>query len=219
MHLTEMKIYCKKQKCTVNDYCAALLSNCLHDFLSMEADRQRKLKQKVYEVPPTVRFTIPFSMRQPIKKIEEVILRNDFGSVWIDFKVLKNFDQCLKNSKEEFTYMKGSLKPFGCLYTQMVPMLYPFGFDSFIQNFVMSKFTAILSNVIASTEPYVVCGKKYKEHFMSIPGLQEISNTFMFSTVGTRMCFSITTDEMAMTDPQEFADILDKRNKEIIGIK
>lgn len=91
MNLPEIKAYCKRNMCTVNDYCAALISVSLREFFELEATRVPN-----YHIPNSVRLALPFSFRQPFKKISEIKMINDFGCLLVDFFPSDNFDSSLK---------------------------------------------------------------------------------------------------------------------------
>lgn len=128
-------------------------------------------------------------------------LINSFGTIYFDFLLDKDVDVCTQFCKKEFDYLKYSLKPFGTMITQMIPNLYPYGFDKFIQDFVLSKFSAVFSNLLVSSEFYQVAGKRSKYHMASLPGMQEIKVNLLFTTVGTKMNFTMTCDESIFDNP------------------
>lgn len=93
--VAKMKAFCKNNKCTINDYCAAIFSWTLTEYFALEEKRALENNEKVYKVPKTVRLAIPFSLRQPFEKVTDVKMLNDFGSLFIDLKCTDNFDESL----------------------------------------------------------------------------------------------------------------------------
>ena len=109
LNLSKMKEYCKKQGCTVNDYCASLMSVSLREYLHNEEQAQIQNGDTVYPVPDSVRFAIPFSLRQPFKSLSDVKMCNDFGSLYMDMAMNEDLDKALAANKITFKKLKDSL--------------------------------------------------------------------------------------------------------------
>lgn len=84
--LADIKAFCKRNKCTVNDYCSALLGSSLYKYFGEEKERMIKENHKEpIDIPRAVHIAIPFSLRQPFKKVSDVRLSNNFGSILVKF--------------------------------------------------------------------------------------------------------------------------------------
>jgi NRPS condensation-like uncharacterized protein len=132
LDVAKMKAYCKNNRCTINDYCAAIFSWTLAAYLKLEETRAIEQKKLAYKVPKTVRLAIPFSFRQPFKKLSDVKMTNDFGSLFVDLKTCDNFEASLKDCVSVFNKLKTSLMPFGILYLTKIPALFPFSIPKFL---------------------------------------------------------------------------------------
>lgn len=90
LNLKGMKAYCKQNACTINDYTTSVLSTSLHEYFAKEEKRQIASGEEVAPVPSQIHVGIPFSLRQPIERLEDVKMKNDFGSLCVDLKIFKN---------------------------------------------------------------------------------------------------------------------------------
>jgi NRPS condensation-like uncharacterized protein len=61
--IKDIKEYCKNNKCTVNDYCSALLGTSLYKYFDSQKQKQEKENKKVIDIPRAVHIAIPFSLR------------------------------------------------------------------------------------------------------------------------------------------------------------
>ena len=196
LDMARMKLYCKEHKCTINDYCASLFSWSLSQYLKSEERRETDERKKVYAVPPSVRLAIPFSLRQPFKKLNDVRMINNFGSLLVDLKVCDNFDDSLKDCKQVFNRLKTSLMPFGILYLTKIPAMLPYGLPKLVLQDLTKKFSVIYTNLNASTQCYHFDGKKDLEHYFLVPGYGRVSTGFAICTIGPRMSLAAFSDEV-----------------------
>ena len=95
--LPQMKEFCRKKRCTIGDYCNCLLSISLFEYFSIQKQKATMNREKAYDIPETLRVSVPFSLRQPYKNVEDVIMNNDIGSMIILLPVQREFDQALKD--------------------------------------------------------------------------------------------------------------------------
>lgn len=87
LDLDKMKAFCKKNQCTINDYTSSVLSCALQAYFVSEEQRIKDAGETLTAPPESVHVAVPFSFRQPIAKIQEVKMNNDFGSLLIDMKL------------------------------------------------------------------------------------------------------------------------------------
>lgn len=155
LNLPKIKEHCKKNKCTINDYCAALICQTFDEYFKKEA-----ATKKDYQIPDRVRLALPFSFRAPFKKLSDVRMVNDFGALLVDFKPCDNFDQALSYCKSTFGKLKRSLQPFAIYLAQKGTYIYPNVIGKFLGILLTKKFTGIYTNVLASKQPLVMNGKE-----------------------------------------------------------
>lgn len=95
MPLVEMKAFCKQNKCTINDFCYALLSTTLYEYMTLNS----LVGGKVYEVPSTIGTGMPFSFRQPAKSIKDLRCNNDIVCLPVTIGIFKELNVALISMK------------------------------------------------------------------------------------------------------------------------
>jgi len=85
------------------------MSVSLKEYLINEEQAQIKSGNTVYKVPDTVRFLIPFSLRQPFKNLSDVKMSNDFGSLYMQMPLFDKLEDALASNKITFDKLKKSL--------------------------------------------------------------------------------------------------------------
>ena len=63
LDLPAMKDYCKSNKCTINDYCSAILSVSLHEYLEQAELKSNQNGTQSYAIPKSITMAVPFSLR------------------------------------------------------------------------------------------------------------------------------------------------------------
>jgi hypothetical protein len=128
-------------------------------------------------------------------------MRNNFGTLMLDIKLLPDFDQALVYCKKVFSDLKTSLMPFGVLYMVKIPCILPFSLPKIIGYDITKKFSVIYSNVNASTKDYEFDGKKNLSHYFLIPGYGSTAVGFAICTVGNRLSIGMYADQSCMANP------------------
>ena len=59
LNLAEIKAFCKSKKCSINDYCGALLGNTLYEYF----DKHREEQNMKFEIPDSIDTLMPYSFR------------------------------------------------------------------------------------------------------------------------------------------------------------
>lgn len=149
---------------------------------------------------------VPFSFRQPIAKIQEVKMNNDFGSLLIDMKLFKGVQEALPFYKSLFGKMKNSLAPFGVLLATKLTVALPFNLPKMLADDLTSKFTFVYSNLNASKKRYVFDGHRMLGQFFFAPGVNKLSSGVSILTIGDVMSVAAFSDANCMADPQELVD-------------
>ena len=149
---------------------------------------------------------MPFSFRQPIAKIEEVKMNNDFGSLLIDMKLFGNVQEALPFYKSVFGKMKNSLAPFGVLLATQLTVALPFNLPKIMADDMTRKFTFVYSNLNASKKRYVFNGRKMLGQFFFAPGINKLSSGVSILTIGDVMSVAVFSDAACMEHPQELVD-------------
>lgn len=196
LNLTAIKDYCKKKSCTINDYCSTLLSVSLYEYFENEEKRAIQAREKVYKIPTTLNVAVPFSLRQPFKTLTDVKMKNDFGSILINLKPIKEFSDALPVVKKQFGELKGSLMPFGVLYSTKISVSLPFLLPKMMLDDLTDKYSIVYSNLNASKNSYWFDGKKNLHHFFVAPGVGKLTTGVALCTVGTNMSIGVFSDEV-----------------------
>ena len=90
-----MKEYCKKHSCTINDYTTCLLSCAMHSYLTQEQQRMKDDGELIIPCPKSIRVAVPFSFRQPFKRVKDIKMNNDFGSMLVELKLFSDVNDSL----------------------------------------------------------------------------------------------------------------------------
>ena len=115
---------------------------------------------KEYAIPNHVSVGMPFSLRQPFKRLDEAKMINDFAALPVDIVVRKELSESLPVLKKQFKKMRTSLDVFGVLEVFRVSVNFPFTIPRLAIDYLSDKYTLIYSNLNASKIPYVFDGKK-----------------------------------------------------------
>jgi len=196
LNLQGMKDYCKAKNCTINDYCSALLSVSLYEYFELEEKRAIAAKEKAYKMPPSINCAVPFSLRQPFATLKDIKMVNDFGSLLVPLKPFKEIDDALPSIKKEFNKLKGSLMPFGVLYSTKISVSLPFLLPKMMLDDLTDKYSIVYSNLNASKTEYFFDGKRNLGHYFVAPGCGKLSTGISLCTVGPRMSLGIFSDEV-----------------------
>ena len=105
---------------------------------------------KPIDIPDAIYVAMPFSLRQPFKKVADVRLSNNFGSILVKFKIYEKMFESLPYFKTTFNKLKSSLGMFGVLYATKMTVCLPFTMPKFLSEDLTRKFTLIYTNVMAS---------------------------------------------------------------------
>lgn len=89
LSLTKIKALAKQLGCTHNDFMTVLLSQTLHDYLKEKGDTVKSID-----------VALPFSIKQPSKKLKDMRLDNDMIGLHTNIKLFKDFDDGLKHFKK-----------------------------------------------------------------------------------------------------------------------
>jgi len=79
LDIVQIKSFCKRRGCSVNDYSSAVFGCALHDYFTNNVGTNEQ--GKVYEVPKFVNTGLLFSFRQPPKKFKDNSLGNEFTQI------------------------------------------------------------------------------------------------------------------------------------------
>jgi len=150
LDLAEIKVFCKSKKCSINDYCGALLSNTFYEYFEKHQDEDG-IK---YKIPNEIDTLMPYSFRQPVKKLEEIRLKNDFAAAGIKLTIKKELEESLPITKKIYGSFKNSLKPFGTLGLVQISVNLPFTIPKVNLDWLTDKYSIIFSNLNASKKPY-----------------------------------------------------------------
>ena len=126
---------------------------------------------------------------------------NDFGSILIDLVPIKEFDDALPEFKKIFSKLKGSLMPFGVLYSTKISVSLPFLLPKVMLEDLTDKFSIVFTNLNASRKIYYFNGKKNLAHYFVAPGVGKLSTGVSICTVGDNMSIGVFSDAVHMTNP------------------
>ena len=90
---------------------------------------------------------MPFSLRQPVEKLQDMKLNNDFAALPITIGIHEHFAEAVAEFKKKFKAMRSSLGPFGVLYTFYISISLPFILPKFAIDYLSDKYTFIFSNL------------------------------------------------------------------------
>ena len=76
-------------------------------------EKHKTVDGVTYEVPDSMTFCVPFSLRQPFKSIEEAKMTNDLVSLFVKLPMHKDFKTALKAIHDHYEGLKNSLEIFG----------------------------------------------------------------------------------------------------------
>ena len=107
--------------------------------------------------------------------------------------------------------------PFGILYSTKISVAFPFTIPKFMVDDVSSKVCLVLSNLNASRKSFTFDDKQLIGHYFVAPGVGKLATGVSFCTIGERMSFAVFSDSAYMKNPQEFCDIFQRKNEEILA--
>jgi len=157
---------------------------------------------------------MPMTIRAPVKRIEDIKLMNSISPLIIPVNIKKEFT--VKNAKANTAMTKNILVAFGYQLVSNLSSILPFNLDWILVKLTGAKFTAGWSNLYSSSKRFVVNGKKTLGQFY-LTGVSNDNHMIMtMSTVENDMAFCVFSDHRALPNPQQFVDILVRKNKENI---
>jgi NRPS condensation-like uncharacterized protein len=216
MKLPKMKIFCKESKCTINDYCTALLSISLHEYFKNEEIRAEQAGEKVYKMPKELKMSVPFSLRQPFKSLKDVKMVNDFGGLNVKMVPIEHFDQALDYYAKVFHALKTSLMPFGVVFTTRLAVMLPFNLPKLLVDDLTDKYTMVFSNLVASKNLYIWNGKKNLSHFFIPPGVGKLYTGIGLCSIGPNLSLTVFSDKAMLSNPKALCDIIVRKNNELV---
>lgn len=152
-----MKEVAKNLGCTINDLSMTLLSISCYEFF----ETWNKEKPDLHEdMPERIGFFLPFSLRQPAKSIDQIEVNNDTTMLFMHLPIRKDVQNALPLIKKMTNKLKTSLLPFSFKVAGQILWNIPFDIAYHVQAFIGRKGTIIFSNVNATKEPWVICGRK-----------------------------------------------------------
>lgn len=84
--LEAVKKKAKQKGCTFNDVTLAITSMSIRKYFNLKGDSQQK----------KISLAVPFSLAEPLKRPEEVMLRNDFVTITVTLDLSEDFEEALK---------------------------------------------------------------------------------------------------------------------------
>lgn len=89
LNIDEVKTLTKSLGCTLNDYMISLISNTLYEYF----DNRKQDWNGV--IPKTVNVGMPFSLRAPAAKLEDVRIVNEFVSYPVTLPIVSEIEDVL----------------------------------------------------------------------------------------------------------------------------
>jgi hypothetical protein len=96
--LLAVKALAKANGATINDFMTALLSNTLYKyFVDHKDDKFEGVKTgpNGFEIPKRINIGMPYSLRQPVKNLEDLKLNNDFAALPLYMSIIEEFEPAL----------------------------------------------------------------------------------------------------------------------------
>ena len=156
-------------------------------------------------------------MRQPMKKLTDVRMINDFACLPTNMEICKNFEDALIIFKKQFKYMRNSLDVFGVYGTLSLSTNLPFIIPKFGIDWISDKYTMIFSNLNACKIPWVMNGSEQLGVFYLVPSLGKICCGVSMITVGSHTGLGCFSDDSFIKYPQEIIDIFQRKTKETLN--
>jgi len=86
--LAGIKRYCKARKCTINDYATSLCLTAIYEYTT-------KYNKDGFEVPKMVNYVFPYSTREPIKELKDIVMKNEVTGVMMTVPVKKDIEEVI----------------------------------------------------------------------------------------------------------------------------
>jgi hypothetical protein len=93
-----LKTVAKANGATVNDFMTAVLSVTMYKYC--EDHRNEKFEglktgPNGFEIPKSINIGMPYSLRQPVKKLMDLKLNNDFACLPLRISLFERFEEAL----------------------------------------------------------------------------------------------------------------------------
>ena len=173
----------------------------MYHYLSGEEQRMKDEGQIIIPCPKAVRVAVPFSFRQPFKRVQDIKMHNDFGSILVELKLFNELPEALTYYMKLFEKLKTSFAPFGVLLATKLTVALPFAIPKLILDDMTRKYTMVYTNLVASKKPYYFDGKKMLGQFFFAPGVNRLGTCVSILTCGDIMSVACFSDYTQMKDP------------------
>lgn len=207
LNIDEVKTLTKSLGCTLNDYMISLISNTLYEYF----DNRKQDWNGV--IPKTVNVGMPFSLRAPAAKLEDVRIVNEFVSYPVTLPIVSEIEDVLPEMQKFFKNLRTSLDPFGALNAFCLLVNHPFTLPKYLLDSTTDKYHIFFTNLNASKIPYTFGGKKQLGQFYYCTGVGKICNGISIATTGKIMSFACYADLSQIEYPQEIVDIFLRKHK------
>ena len=215
LDITAMKKFCQTRGCSINDYCAAVLSLVMHEYLTLnpiDDKSARLLPQDEY-----INVGLPFSLRQPKKKLKDLKIGNEFASVQSELVLTDDFEKALAYQINHYNMLKRTpSRTFGPMYAGGLTMNLPFLLPKFVMGDLTRKYSLVFTNVNASKIKYNWNGKLCSRFFVMANGVHQVYTCVNILTIGGEMSVAINSDKACIEDPQALCDLFAKKNRAIL---
>lgn len=195
--LKKVKAFCKANKCTVNDYTTAVLTNSIYEF----CDKHRNIDGITYEMPKTLALSCPLSLRQPFKSIKDAKISNEIVALLIHMPISKDLKTAIPEVQAQFSPYKSGLDLYGTYETISMTVNLPFTLARAGLEVLVDKYSVIYTNLFAGKVTLNWAGKKQLGLFYFPPNVFNLCCGMSLITAGDQCSFSMISDESTIKNP------------------
>lgn len=190
LKLAEVKAASRALGCTINDLLLSCVAGAMRDYLEEKGDRTEGVE---------VRALAPIDLREP----GDVSLGNRFGILAVLLPVgIEHPLERLMTVRQRMLALKTSYEPATTLGLVAALGYVPKAVQDQMFNLLLSRATAVMTNVPGWTEPLTVAGSRLKQCLFWVPQTGDIGmGVSIFSYAGT-VEFGLITDAALTPDPE-----------------
>src|SRR5574337_180957 len=190
LKLPEVKAVSRALGCSINDVLLSCVAGALRRYLADKGDKTEGVE---------VRALVPIDLRKP----GDNELGNRFGLVAVELPVgIAHPLERLMKVRERMLALKTSYEPAVTLGLIAVLGYMPKIAQDQLFNILLSRATAVMTNVPGPAEPLKVAGSVLKQSLFWVPQTGEIGMGASILSYGGKVQFGLVTDAALTPDPE-----------------
>ena len=190
LRLPEVKAVGRALGCSINDILLACVAGALRRYLAEKGDHTAGVE---------VRALVPIDLRQP----GDAELGNRFGIVAVELPVgIEHPLERLMTVRRRMLALKTSYEPAVTLGLFAALGYLPKAAQDQLFNILLSRATAVMTNVPGPAEPLTVAGSPLKQSLFWVPQTGDMGMGVSILSYGGTVQFGLVTDSALTPDPE-----------------